>query len=69
MGKGSQNPDKNHYNWVKKRFDPVQQKKGGGIRFIQYSDKDPLTIEDVRRKASGMFFQAERVTLQETFWT
>ena len=45
-----------HYNWIKGRFDPVRQKNGGGNRFIQYSDTDPLTIEDVRRKASDIFF-------------
>ena len=45
-----------HYNWVKGRFDPVRQKNGGGNRFIQYSDTDPITIEDVRRKASDVFF-------------
>ena len=45
-----------HFNWIKGRFDTVRQKNGGGNRFIQYSDMEPLTIEDVLRKASDIFF-------------
>ena len=45
-----------HYNSAQGRFDPVRQKNGGGNRFIEYSDTDPLTIEDTRSKAADVFF-------------
>ena len=44
------------YNWVKGRFDLVQQKNGSNKNVIQYSDTDAITMEGAQQNASDMFY-------------
>ena len=57
-----------HFYPPKKAFVPVQQKNGGGNRFIAYSNDDPPSFEELMEKASALFFPGGRVSLQAT-WT
>lgn len=50
-----------HYDERKKKFTSVRQKKGGGNRFIAYTDTEPLTLEDLTEKACAFFSQMERI--------
>ena len=45
-----------HYNEDSKLFVPVRQKNGGGNRFVAYSALEPPTVEDLKEKASALFF-------------
>ena len=45
-----------HYNGKTKLFDSVRQKNGGGNRFVAYNASTPLTLNDLKIKASNLFF-------------
>ena len=45
-----------HYNVCKRTFLPVKQKNGGGKRFVQYTDLEPLSLQALKDKGSALFF-------------
>ena len=45
-----------HYNDKSKLFLPVRQKNGGGNRFVTYCGLEPPTMEELKQKASALFF-------------
>lgn len=45
-----------HYDKRTKKFTSVRKKNGGRNFFIAYTDKEPLTLEDLAEKACALFF-------------
>ena len=45
-----------HYNEKSKVFVPVRQKNGGGNRFVTYGGLEPPTAQELKQKASALFF-------------
>jgi len=45
-----------HYDKKSEVFVPVRQKNGGANRFVAYIASEPPTVEDLKQKATAMFF-------------
>ena len=45
-----------HYDEQSESFVPVRQKNGGGNRFVAYTASEPPTVEEVKQKATALFF-------------
>ena len=45
-----------HYDKKSEVFVPVRQKKGGGNRFVAYTASEPPTVEELKQKATVLFF-------------
>ena len=45
-----------HYDQKSEVFVPVRQKKAGGNRFVAYTASEPLTVEELKQKATTLFF-------------
>ena len=45
-----------HYDKKSEVFVPVRQKKGGGNRFVAYTASEPPTVEELKQKATALFF-------------
>ena len=45
-----------HYDEQSESFVPVRQRNGGGNRFVAYTALEPPTVEEVKQKATALFF-------------
>ena len=45
-----------HYDKKSEFFVPVRQKKGGGNRLVAYTALEPPTVEELKQKATALFF-------------
>lgn len=45
-----------HYSCDTKEFEPVVQKNGGGKRFVSYNELEALSLEELKSRASALFF-------------
>lgn len=45
-----------HYDKKSEVFVPVRQKNGGGNRFVAYTASEPPTVEELKQKATALFF-------------
>ena len=45
-----------HYDEQSEIFVPVRQKNGGGNRFVAYTASEPPTVEQLKQKATALFF-------------
>ena len=45
-----------HYDKKSEVFAPVRQKNGGGNRFVAYHASEPPTVEELKQKATALFF-------------
>ena len=45
-----------HYDESSEIFVPVRQKNGGGNRYVAYTASEPPTVEELKQKATALFF-------------